>query len=545
MSLILLPGAEPKGTAASVWRRQSYPAISLQSAADGPDVIRRAARLSQFIFFAGSQDLLHPSLAGAVISAGADVVTWNRFCADEPRAGSPGIVLRRPPFDSTTWRHGSVTDTTIAVRGSVLANSPDAVLLALAEGRMHPLLFWLAGQDVTWATHPEALTSNIGEDQPSAVAPTESDRELFAQILSEEGARFTLESAPDAALPVVLLPVQRPCKVSAILCFRDKAELTLRCIRSLARQHLTGEFELVLVDNQTSAIELRRIVTGARAMLGEERVVLVSYDAPFNHSAQNNLGVKAASGDVVLMCNNDVTVDDPTAVEQMAAWALQDGVGAVGCRLENPGRQSGSYGLRHRQLSDDPFRPPLEECHDPTYARHVHACAGATLALAAMSRDRYLALGGLDELAFPAGYNDMDLMFRATREGLTHLYLGHVTATHWRGSSRVGEDEDLQVLRINQRYPDQTGRRFLQLSRERVEGGNGARRQSKPADAAKLKAPPKPDASLSGEAEALLKARNRLEADRGEMAKALSAAARLSQALSDELAAASAIVFND
>ncbi len=552
-TLLLLPGATSKSPETSIWRRQSYPAISVHNAEDGTESLRKAARAAGFVFFAGPGDTHHPSSAGVVMtSPGTDVVTWNRFIGDESRAGSPGTVLRRPQFEPFTWRHGAVTDTTIAVRGAVLADAPEPVIDALCAGRLHPLYFWLAGQGLSATAHPEALTSGGGNALPTRLE-LEQDRSFFADCLAQEGGRHALERTPeDYPVPFVMLPVRRAKKVSVIVCFRDKPELTLRCIQSLARQHITGELELVLVDNQSVEAESARILRGSQAMLGESRVSLIRYDAPFNHSAQNNLGVQAATGEVVLFCNNDVIVDDHTAVEQLAAWALQDGIGAVGCRLDNPDRGSGSYGLRHRPNTDDPFRPPLEESSDPAYSRHIHACPGATLALAAMARDRFLAVGGLDQAAFPAGYNDMDLMFRSSQAGLIHLYLGHVHATHRRGSSRIGEDEDLQVLRIHQRYPAEISHRFLQLSRDRVEPlQRRPKERNAEAEGGSGGGAPKPRAKPEGghkseqDQRAALDARLELEARRAQIAETLRAASQLSRSLADELAAATAIALND
>ena len=85
-----------------------------------------------------------------------------------------------------------------------------------------------------------------------------------------------------------------------------------------------------------------------------------------------------------------------------------------------------------------------------------------------MGRQRFLSLGGLNARQFPIGYNDVEFMLRCSRAGLTHLYLGHVSASHRRGSSRTGDNEDLQALWAGQSYPAEAGRRFQQLAKERV-----------------------------------------------------------------------------
>jgi hypothetical protein len=200
-------------------------------------------------------------------------------------------------------------------------------------------------------------------------------------------------------------------------------------------------------------------------------VVSLTYDAPFNHSAQNNLGVRAASGDVIVICNNDVVLSDPLCLEQLGAWTLEEGVGAVGCRLEDMDGERGSFGHCFRPILDDPFLPPLKESTDETYSRFLHACPGVTLAMAAVARDTYAAMGGLDEKRYPIGHNDTEFMLRAGERGLTHLYLGHIRALHARGSSRTGDDEDLQTLRVGQQFGGMLHHRFLQLGWELIDVG--------------------------------------------------------------------------
>jgi GT2 family glycosyltransferase len=529
--LLTLPGAPTD--AAALWALQSYPNTALTGAAEGAAEVRRTALSAGRVFFLGAAEVLHPSAAAIAARADEDVVSWGRFCADEPRAGSPGWALRRPAFDPITARHGALTGTTLALKGEVLARAPDEVLAPLLAGRLHPLWFWLAGQDLTWSAHPEALTSSVGPSPPLDRAEVLEDEAMLRRMLDAEGGAFALERTDEEApFPLVLVPSRRAAKVSVLLPFRGRPELTLRCVLALAGQRLSGEMELILIDNQSEPEEAAVIVAGARRLLGEARVKSLCYDAPFNHSAQNNLAVRAAEGEVVVLCNNDVALKDPTALEQLAAWALQPGVGAVGCRLEDAERRVGSYGHVFTAPSPDPFQPPLRENPDPSYGGFVHACPGATLALAAIRRELYLELGGLDEARFPIGYNDIDFMLRASARGLRHLYLGHVAAEHRRGSSRTGDDEDLLALQINQAFaPAIAEGRLHQLMRVRI----GAQPQPErptagpPTGAAEVK-------EIAGLQKALESQRSR-EQRRAELADALWRAKELAARLEQELGA--------
>lgn len=496
---------------AALWSLQSHPAAAYVRPAGDAAAILEAAAGADYVFLGRAGDRLHPSAAGVVARLGGpDVVAWARFCADQARAGAPGVVLRRPAFDPVTARSGAVTDTTLAIKGAVLAEAPDAVLQALAEGRLHPLYFWLAGRGLDWRIHPEALTTSLGEPPAPTHDEFAADEALYRQLLAEEDGEFSLQAAAaDMPFPYVLVPTRRASKVSVLVPFRDRADLTLRCVASLARQRLSGELELVLIDNRSTPDQARKVEAGARGLLGDARVQFVAYDAPFNHADQNNLAAQAATGDVVVICNNDIALVDPAALEQLAAWALRPGIGTVGCRLENPERAAGSYGHVIPSVIDHQFRPLLVENPDPTYGRFVHAVPGNTLALAAMARARFLDLGGLDSVRFPIGYDDTEFMLRCAERGLIHLYLGHVEAEHRRGSSRTGDDESLQALWIAERYWSHGFDRFRQLVREPVgrgESSDGALRAR-----AELR-------SLREALEAALDAGRAAEAARGDLA---------------------------
>lgn len=425
--------------------------------------------------FAAPGDLPHPSTAHLLAGANdADVVHWRRFVADAPAAGAQGVSQGRPAFDPATARHGALSDTTLAVRNAVLARAPADVLGPLAAGRIHPLIFWLAGQALRWTQHPEALTSSLGLPPGVDIA---ADLDALERLLFIEGDRLMLAERPATdAFPYVLWPRARPELTSVIVCFRDDVAATLRCLRSLARQRTTGAVELVLVDNQSDPASRQAVVAAAEGLF--DQVCVVSYDAPFNHSAQNNLAAARARGEILVFANNDVTLTAEDTLEALAAWASQPGVGLVGCRLVDPVRGRSSLGLAYAPLSDDPFAPVLQE-GETDAPWPVRAAAGATLALAAMRRDRFLGVGGLDAVRFPIGYNDVDLSLRATALGFTHLFLGHVGGEHVRGSSRTGDNEDAQAaLARGLSAPSQ--RRFEQIE---------ARRSDRRAPAASIAGP--------------------------------------------------------
>ena len=53
----------------------------------------------------------------------------------------------------------------------------------------------------------------------------------------------------------------------------------------------------------------------------------------FNFSAQCNLGVAKAQGELILLLNDDIEVFEKSWLRKMVGQAMQSGIGAVGARL--------------------------------------------------------------------------------------------------------------------------------------------------------------------------------------------------------------------
>jgi GT2 family glycosyltransferase len=80
-------------------------------------------------------------------------------------------------------------------------------------------------------------------------------------------------------------------------------------------------------------------------------------------------------------------------------------------------------------------------------SRIIRKAAGNSFACAAIPRDVWTRLGGLDEARFPRQFNDAHFFLKALDAGLWHLYLGTETAFHQPGASGRAPTEDARALR--------------------------------------------------------------------------------------------------
>ena len=227
----------------------------------------------------------------------------------------------------------------------------------------------------------------------------------------------------------VRYPIEGRPLVSIIIATRDRLRLLDQCIRSIEARTTYDNFEIVIVDNDSTEPETLRYFAAT-----PHRVV--PSPGPFNFSAINNAGVRAARGAFVLFLNNDTEVITPTWLEEMLTWAEQPEIGCVGAkllfgdgRLQHVGvtLQDGSAG--HPGHGDI---PSAENWLNTDVVRNYSAVTAACL----MVRKDVLDDAGSFDETFPAAYNDVELCVRIGRKGYRNLYTPYAVLYHHESSSR-------------------------------------------------------------------------------------------------------------
>jgi len=110
----------------------------------------------------------------------------------------------------------------------------------------------------------------------------------------------------------------------------NAAPVLARCLQSLARQHVDGGFETIVVDNASTdhtAGILREHADGVRVITNDQNV---------GFSAGNNRGAAAARARVLFFLNSDTELLGPDVLERLAEVVEQPTVGMAGPLLLNP-----------------------------------------------------------------------------------------------------------------------------------------------------------------------------------------------------------------
>jgi GT2 family glycosyltransferase len=252
-----------------------------------------------------------------------------------------------------------------------------------------------------------------------------------------------LHSRPKPKVPGALQnDTARGISVSVIVPTRNRVDLLRTCVEGLARTDWPN-LELIIVDNESDDPHTLAYLDEV-AVRSDLHCRVLKHSGAFNFSAINNRAVAQAQGEVLCLLNNDIEVLDPNWLGTMVCQALREEVGAVGAKLFYPnGRiqhagvvigMGGAAGHAHRFLS------PGE---DGYFQRHKlpQFVSAVTAACLVVRRDRYLAVGGLDEANFAVAFNDVDLCLRLNSRGWQSFYEPRAALIHHESVSR-GFDRD-------------------------------------------------------------------------------------------------------
>lgn len=236
--------------------------------------------------------------------------------------------------------------------------------------------------------------------------------------------------------------------VSIIIPNKDAVKVLHRCLSSILHKSTYDNFEIIVVENnsvQRSTFEYYKWITKLDARV---RVVAINDMESFNYSRLNNFGVSEASGEYLLLLNNDTKVITPNWIEQLVGLCMRDGTGVVGAKLLFPDNT-----VQHAGINFQPDGPGhvnyLLASNDPgesecaILTRDIAAVTGACLMT---SKENYLGIGGMSE-EFAVNYNDVDFCLKTVESGKRVVYCPTVQLIHYESVSRGSQKSGSKALK--------------------------------------------------------------------------------------------------
>lgn len=223
-------------------------------------------------------------------------------------------------------------------------------------------------------------------------------------------------------------------KVSVIIPSRDHAELLTACLDGLGRTDYPN-IEIILADNGSVQPEARALFEDAK----RSGAVVIDCSGPFNYSWINNRAARIASGEILLLLNNDTEIVDPSWLKEMVRYLLQPDVAAVGAKLLYPDRtiQHAGVVLGVGGLAGHIYVSEREKAAGYAGALGIaRDVSCVTAACMAIRKSVFDELGGFNEIDLQVAFNDVDLCIRIRQAGYRIIFTPFAILTHYESKSR-------------------------------------------------------------------------------------------------------------
>jgi GT2 family glycosyltransferase len=252
-------------------------------------------------------------------------------------------------------------------------------------------------------------------------------------------------------------PLPETGKVSVIIPTRDGFEILESCLKSFSKTVDYPDLEIILIDNGSECSKtlefLNEIADSGLSYFNisdtEVPVHVVRDDGDFNFSRLINLGVSNASGDFLLLLNNDIEAISDGWFEELLSQCSRSDIGCVGAKLLYPDETIqhagvilglGGYAAHsHRGIN----RNDAGYFYRAQTVQNLSAVTGACLMI---KKSIFHKVNGFDE-RFKVAYNDVDFCLRVSQLGLRNLYTPFAELFHHESKTRGSDSESSDKIR--------------------------------------------------------------------------------------------------
>ncbi len=292
-----------------------------------------------------------------------------------------------------------------------------------------------------WRSHKASVASDISA-KPYAIAAAKGAVAAHLQSCGFQNFEIKSTRAFDTIFEIKY-EIAREDKISILIPNKDHIEDLRRCITSIQERSTYENYEIIVIENNSAE---QATFDYYKTLEGQEKITVVTYEGDFNYSRINNYGAGFATGEYLLLLNNDTQVITMNWLEAMLMYAQRPDVGAVGAKLYYGDRTIQHAGVviglgAHRTAGHTHYKinyDNLGYMGKLCYAQNVSAVTGACLMV---KKSLYDALGGLDE-QFRIALNDVDFCLRLRKQGYLNVFTPFAELYHFESASRGSDVED-------------------------------------------------------------------------------------------------------
>lgn len=231
--------------------------------------------------------------------------------------------------------------------------------------------------------------------------------------------------------------LQYPGKVSIIIPTKDNTDVLKVCVDSIFEKSSWRNFEVIVISNNSTDKKLFHLLE-AYHKKHPDQFRYYEHNIPFNFSKLMNFGNSHATGDYLLLLNNDTEVVTPDWMEAMMEQAQRKSTGAVGVKLlyHNDTIQHAGVIIGLGGIAGHTFVGIHKDAAGYfNFIQSINNYSAVTAACLMVSKKKYEEVKGFDE-TFEVEYNDVDFCLRLMDAGYHNVYLPHVELYHYESLTR-------------------------------------------------------------------------------------------------------------
>ena len=313
-----------------------------------------------------------------------------------------------------------------------------------------------------WRSSPASVASNISAKTYCLEAAMKALRAHYDRMGVPVDAVTMVPNTP--GFYKTDYTITKPGRVSVLIPSCDHSGDLRVCVESIYRKTTYPDFEVIIIENNSKEPATFRCYEQLQKEHPDTLHVLTWQGTGFNYSALNNFGARAATGEYLLLLNNDTEVISPDFIEEMMSYLQRPDAGVVGAKLyfadhlvQHAGILVGVRGALAHANQD------FSAKREGYLARAVRPgnFSAVTGACQMVRRDVFERVGGYNE-EFAVGFNDADFCLRVWEAGYRTIFTPYAELYHYEFTSRGREEANEEKLRrwkreqalFTQRWPE-------------------------------------------------------------------------------------------
>ena len=180
-----------------------------------------------------------------------------------------------------------------------------------------------------WRVH----MNSVAGDPASKRYAYDAGKQAIEDHLRRTKTNATVEHLGIWGMYHVKYAVKGNPRISVVIANKDHGSALERCVRTLYKKSTFQNFEIVIVDCQST--EKKTVSVYQRLQAAHTNIKIVTWNGKYHPAAVNNFGAKCSEGEYLLFLDCRMELLKEQSLEEMLGLCMRPEVGAVGAKILN------------------------------------------------------------------------------------------------------------------------------------------------------------------------------------------------------------------